>query len=137
MNSLNRYADTIYCIMRLIAGLLFACHGGQKILGFPPSPHPGPLDTLSLVGGWIELVCGFMIAFGFLTRIAAFIASGEMAVGYFMFHAKGGFFPILNHGEAAVLYCFVFLFIFFYGSGRLSIDALWCKSPSSTATPVA
>jgi putative oxidoreductase len=122
--------------MRLIVGLLFACHGGQKIVGFPPGGH-GAEGTLMVLGGCIELAGGLLIAVGFITRIAAFIASGEMAVGYFMVHAAGHaikhpppitptehFFPILNGGESAVLYCFVFLFIFFYGSGRWSIDAM-------------
>jgi putative oxidoreductase len=135
MNSLSRYADTVFCLMRLIVGLLFACHGGQKILGFPPSAHPGgPLDALGLVGAWIELAGGFLIAFGLFTRIAAFISSGEMAVAYFMVHASGGFFPIQNHGESAVIYCWVFLFIFFHGAGRWSLDALlFRKSAASNA----
>src|ERR1044071_4625701 len=120
MNALNRYADSVYCITRLIVGLMFACHGGQKILGFPPGGHGAPTDALSWVGAIIELAGGFFIAFGLLTRIAAFLASGEMAVAYFMMHASGGAFPIQNHGESAVMYCFVFLFIFFYGPGRLS-----------------
>src|SRR3954470_6350963 len=124
MNFLSRYADTVYCIMRLIVGLLFACHGGQKILGFPPGGHGPPEGALMVFGAWVELVGGLLIAVGLLTRIAAFISSGEMAVAYFMVHAGGGFFPIVNHGEAAVLYCFVFLYIVFYGPGRLSIDAL-------------
>ena len=123
MNFLGRYADTVYCIMRLVVGLTFACHGGQKILGFPPGGHGGA-EGLMLLGGWIELAGGFMIALGLLTRVAAFLASGMMAVAYFMVHAKGDFFPIVNKGELAVVYCFVFLFIFFYGGGRLSIDAL-------------
>src|ERR1700759_2671380 len=96
MNALNRYAGTVYCIMRIIVGLLFACHGGQKLLGFPPGGH-GAGEGIMLVGGWMELICGFLIAFGLLTRIAAFLASGEMAVAYFMFHAKNApFFPIQN-----------------------------------------
>ncbi|HEY4283525.1 MAG TPA: DoxX family protein [Chthoniobacterales bacterium] len=132
MNSLSRYANPVYCIMRLIVGLLFACHGGQKILGFPPGGH-GAAAGLMLVGGWIELVAGFLIAFGFLTRIAAFVASGEMAVAYFMVHAKGGSFPIQNHGESAVIYCFVFLFIFFYGPGAWSIDSLMGKARTASA----
>ena len=135
MNSLSKYADTVYCIMRLIVGLLFACHGGQKILGFPPGGHGPPEGTLMIVGAWIELAGGFLIAFGLFTRIAAFIASGEMAVGYFMAHASGGYFPIQNHGESAVMYCFVFLFIFFYGSGGLSIDAMIGKGKGAAATP--
>jgi putative oxidoreductase len=157
MNSLKRYADPVYCLMRLVVGLLFACHGGQKILGFPPPAKP-PGDTLGWVGGYIELIGGFMIAFGLLTCIAAFIASGMMAVAYFMVHFPGHtiekmmqqmkqpprpitwqehFFPLLNAGEAAVLYCFVFLFIVFYGSGRFSLDALIFKRGDTTvpATP--
>jgi len=114
--------------MRLIIGLLFACHGGQKILGFPPGGHGAPEGALMILGAWIELVGGLLIAVGLLTRIAAFLASGEMAVAYFMFHAGGGAFPIVNHGESAVIYCFVFLFILFYGPGALSIDALIARS---------
>ena len=138
MNALSRYADTVYCIMRLIIGLLFACHGGQKILNFPPGGHGGPHDLLGWVSAWVELAGGFMIAFGLLTRIAAFIASGEMAVAYFMVHAKmGGFFPIQNHGEPAVIYCWVFFFIFFYGAGRLSIDAMISRGRTVSATTTA
>src|SRR5437763_10272720 len=122
MNVLNRFADPVFCIARLIIGLMFACHGGQKILGFPPGGHGMPAETLGIVGAWIELVGGFLIAFGFLTRLAAFIASGEMAVGYFMAHAPGGFFPIQNHGELAVIYCFVALYIACRGAGRFGID---------------
>jgi len=87
-----------------------------------------------VLGAWIELVAGFMIALGLVTRIAALIASGEMAVAYFMAHASGGFFPIVNHGESAVLYCFVFLFIVFYGPGRLSIDALIGRGRAANTT---
>ncbi len=134
MNSLKRFADPAYCLMRLIVGLLFACHGGQKILGFPPVAKAMQLDTLGMIGGYIELICGLLIAVGLLTHLAAFIASGMMAVAYFMVHAKGGFFPIINHGESAVLYCFVFLFIFFYGGGRFSLDALIFKR-GLAATP--
>jgi putative oxidoreductase len=136
MNFLNRYSGTIFCIMRLVVGLLFACHGGQKILGFPPTSKPMTLDTLGLVGGYIELICGFLIALGLLTRPAAFLASGMMAVAYFMVHFSGGFFPIINRGESAVLYCFVFLFIFFHGPGCLSLDALIWKSKEAGETKV-
>ena len=137
MNSLNRYAGTVYCIMRLVVGLLFACHGGQKLLGFPPGGH-GAGEGIMLIGAWIELVAGFMIALGLLTRVAAFIASGEMAVAYFMFHLSSSFFAAKGapiNGESAVMYCFVFLFIFFYGPGPLSLDALiWKGSKAATAT---
>jgi putative oxidoreductase len=134
MNALNRFADPVYCIMRLIIGLMFACHGGQKVLGFPDGGHGGA-QGLMLIGGIIELVGGLMIAVGFLTRLAAFISAGEMAVAYFMVHAAGKalghaptpteqFFPILNKGELAVVLCWLFLFMVFYGSGRWSIDSV-------------
>jgi putative oxidoreductase len=135
MNSLHRYADTVYCIARLVIGLLFACHGGQKILGFPPGGHGPPHEALMVSGGWIELVCGFLVALGFLTRIGALIAAGEMAVAYFMMHAKGGFFPIVNHGEAAVFYCFFFLFVLFHGPGRWSLDAMLFKRGAMAPAP--
>jgi putative oxidoreductase len=127
MNSLKRFADPAYCLMRLVVGLLFACHGGQKILGFPPVAKAMQLDTLGMVGGYIELIGGLLIALGLFTHLAAFIAAGMMAVAYFMVHAKGGFFPIINRGEPAVFYCFVFFYIFFYGGGRFSLDALIWK----------
>jgi putative oxidoreductase len=137
MNSLKRFADPVYCIMRLIVGLMFACHGAQKILGWfaKPDQPPTHLNAMMTTGGWIELVCGLLIAIGLLTRPAAFLASGMMAVAYFMVHASGGFFPIVNHGESAILYCWVFLFAFFYGPGLISIDAM-LKPGLATAVPV-
>lgn len=130
MNSLNRFADPVYCLMRLIVGLMFFCHGAQKILGWfvPAGKTPEPPNMIMTLGGWIELIAGLLIAIGLLTRLAAFIASGEMAVGFFMFHAAGGsLIPIVNHGEAAVLYCWIFLFMFFHGPGRWSVDAMMGK----------
>jgi len=91
------------------------------------------MDAMGLVGAWIELAGGFLVAFGFLTRLAAFICSGEMAVAYFMMHAQGGFFPIVNQGEKAVLYCWFFFFTIFYGAGRWSIDAMISKGKAATA----
>ena len=135
MNSLNRFADPVYCIMRLIVGLVYACHGGQKLMGFPGGGHG--VDGLAFIAGIIELVAGFLIAFGLFTRIAAFFASGEMAVAYFMFYAgvvptlEAKFFPIMNGGELALLYCWVFFLIIFYGPGRWSLDARWWKDKSS------
>ena len=141
MNFLNRFTDPVYCLMRLIVGLVFACHGGQKLLGFPGGGHGGA-HGLMLLGAIIELVGGFLIAFGLLTRLAAFISSGEMAVAYFMVHAAGKaighapsateqFFPILNKGELAVVLCWVFLFMIFSGSGRWSIDAVIFKGKAA------
>lgn len=134
MDKLDRSADLVYGLMRLLMGLLFACHGGTKILGFPASQYGPAQSTLGFVSGWIELACGLLIALGLFTRIAAFFASGEMAVAYFMFSAGKGFFPIANGGEMAVAYCFVFFFMVFYGAGRWSIDfALKQKSSAGRA----
>lgn len=136
MNVLDRYSATVYCLMRLIVGLLFACHGGQKILGFPPVAKAMQLDTLGMVGGYIELICGFLIALGLFTRVAAFLASGMMAVAYFKVHASGGFFPIVNRGEPAVIYCFVFLYVLFRGPGPFSLDRLLFRGRIAAADEV-
>ncbi len=134
MNGLSRFAPAVFCIMRLVVGLLFACHGGQKILGFPPGGHGMPPGAMGALSAWIELGGGFLIAFGLLTRIAALLAAGEMAVAYFMVHAHGGFFPIVNRGEPAVLYCFVFLFILFHGPGPYALDSLLFRRTAATTT---
>jgi len=140
MNSLNRFTDPVYCIMRFIAGLMFACHGAQLVLG-KFGGMPGSDQPIMVIGGWIQLVGGILIALGLLTRVAAFIASGEMAVAYFMFHVASAktfeakLFAILNHGELAVLYCWLFLFIFLYGAGRLSVDALIKRKSTPAAAP--
>ena len=131
MNSLNRFADPFYCIMRLVVGLMFACHGLDKIFG-TFTPKAEGLPTLMVVGGWVEIVCGFLVALGLLTRVAAFVASGEMAVAFFMMHAKASFIPYVNKGELAVVYCFVFFYIFLRGSGSVSIDAMFGKGKAAT-----
>jgi putative oxidoreductase len=133
MNALNRFADPFYCIMRLVVGLMFACHGLDKIFG-AFAPKSEALPTLMVVGGWVEIVCGFLVAFGLLTRLAAFVASGEMAVAFLMMHAPKGLIPYVNKGELAVVYCFVFFYIFLRGSGSWSIDALMGKGKVSATT---
>ncbi len=117
----GRYAEVLFALMRFFVGLMYATHGAQKLFGFPAG-HPVTGKPLMLIAGIIEFGAGLLIAFGLLTRIAAFVAAGEMAVAYFMVHVKGGFWPILNKGELAVAYCFVFLFIAAHGGGRYSLD---------------
>ena len=125
MNALSRFADPVYCILRLISGLLLATHGAQKVFGmFGGKVAAAPQMVFA---GWVELVGGLLIAFGLVTRPAAFLCSGLMAVAYFMAHAKGGWNPVVNKGELAVVYCFLFLFMFFYGPGRFSLDAVLFK----------
>jgi putative oxidoreductase len=118
---LGKFAPHLYALLRLVAGLLFACHGAQKLFGIlGGTGAPGatvPLFSLMGLAGAIELFGGLLIALGVLTSIAAFIASGEMAFAYFMQHAPKGFWPIQNKGELAVLYCFLFLYIAANGAG--------------------
>jgi putative oxidoreductase len=117
------WPETSYALMRFVAGGLFACHGAQKLFGLLGGKVMTGTPKM-LAAGIIELGGGVLIALGLFTAVAAFIASGEMAVAYFTVHAKAGFWPIMNGGELAVLYCFVFLFIVWQGSGPLSLDRL-------------
>jgi putative oxidoreductase len=121
---LGKYAPYIYALLRIMAGLMFALHGSQKLFGTPGGTPAMPLGSLMGLAGVIELVGGLMIALGLRASYAAFLASGMMAVAYFKAHAPGGFFPTINKGELAVLYCFLFLYIAAQGSGVLSVDAL-------------
>jgi putative oxidoreductase len=117
----ERLATPTYTLFRVVVGLLFACHGGQKLLGlFGGTRMTAPM---MLAAGTIELVGGTLVAAGLLAPFAAFIASGEMAVAYFHAHAPHALWPIVNHGELAVLYCFAFLLIAATGSGAWSVDA--------------
>jgi putative oxidoreductase len=134
VNWLNRYAEPVYCILRIVLGLLFASHGGTKILGFPPSQYGPATSALGFLTGWIELSCGFLVAIGLFTRVASFFASGEMAVAYFWVSASRGLFPIANGGEMAVAYCFAFFYIFFRGPGCWSLDCLWKPEGTGTVT---
>jgi putative oxidoreductase len=138
---LGRYSPYIYALLRIVAGFLFVWHGTQKLFKFPPSPPnpcqcpPSPpmsdfMQTLMPIGGVIELVTGLLIIFGLFAGFAAFIASGMMAVAYFISHFSMQYFlPIQNRGELAVLYCFVFLYIAARGSGIWSIDSLLGRAP--------
>ncbi len=113
-------------ILRIISGLLFFEHGLQKFASFPPGPMAGmglQFNSMPAYGGIFELVCGLLIAIGLFTRAAAFLASGTMAVAYWYWHAPQNFFPVNNMGDAAILYCFVFLYLVFAGAGPLSVDA--------------
>jgi putative oxidoreductase len=133
MRFLERYNETLYAIFRIIFGMLFASHGAQKVFGVLGGQKAGA--PLMVAAGWIELVTGILITVGLFTGIAAFIASGEMAVAYFMAHAPNGFWPLVNHGEPAVLYGFAFLYMASRGSGLLSVDAVRVKAPGSMPPP--
>jgi putative oxidoreductase len=120
--AVSKCAPYLYVLLRVVAGLLFACHGAQKLFGVfgGIGGQPGtsmPLFSLMGLAGGIELVGGLLIALGVLTSFVAFIASGEMAFAYFMQHFPRGFWPIQNGGELAVLYCFLFLYIAANGAG--------------------
>lgn len=121
MNSLNKYAPYALTALRIIAALLFIEHGTQKLFGFP-APMGYAIPPIMVVGAVLELVGGILLVLGLFTRPVAFILSGEMAVAYFMFHAPNNFYPALNGGDAAILFCFIFLYIFFAGPGRFSVD---------------
>lgn len=129
---LGRYATYVYAIFRIVVGFCFLLHGSQKLFGWPPSKQGGgELSALMLVAGIIELVGGFLVMIGFFSSFAAFVASGMMAVAYFMVHQPGGALPIMNSGEAAVLYCFAFLYIAARGSGVWSVDSIFRGTSTS------
>ncbi len=120
------WAPRLLSVLRIIAGFLLIAHGTQKVFGFPPSPQPpgGPLPFYITVAGWLELVGGALLILGLFTRPTAFILSGMMAVAYFMAHAPQGFWPVLNKGELAALYSFVFLYLAVAGGGQWSLDRI-------------
>jgi len=123
MSFLNRFAGQFYSFLRLIVGFLFACHGAQKLFGVLGGTQLLHIP-LMFVAGIIEFFGGLLIALGVFTAYAAFIASGEMGFAYFMVHAPQGFWPIRNHGELAVVYCFLFLYIASSGDGAWSLRSL-------------
>ena len=120
---LGRFAPYIFALLRIIAGVMFMLHGTQKLFAFPGGKGPVPIASFMGVAGLIELVGGFLIAIGLFASIAAFIASGQMAVAYFKVHAPQSFWPTINQGELPILYCFLFLYIAAHGAGIWSIDS--------------
>lgn len=124
-SKLQPLAPPALSITRVVAGLIFMEHGTQKLLGFPPGGHAGPaLMTMIWWSGVIELIAGGLIALGLFTRGAAFIASGMCAVAYWTVHAPKSPYPVNNGGDAAILFCFLFLYLVFAGAGPWSADAL-------------
>ena len=125
MPNLEAWAPRVLSLLRIIAALLFMEHGLMKLFHFP-APQPGapdPLPMMLLAAAWIEAIGGGLLALGLFTRLAAFVCSGQMAAAYFIAHASKRFYPILNGGELAALYCFVFLYFGFSGPGPWSVDA--------------
>jgi len=123
-NQVNGWSSRALAALRIVAGLLFLAHGVIKVFGFPAGAEPGQQELLSLfgIGGVIELITGLLLILGLFTRPAAFIAAGQMAVAYWMFHFPSSPYPAVNGGDAAILYCFIFLYIFTAGPGAWSID---------------
>jgi putative oxidoreductase len=119
---LSPYRPHFLSILRIMTALLFLAHGTSKLLGWPDTGFSPPLFSLAGLAGVLELVGGILLVIGFLTRPVAFILAGEMAVAYFLAHAPQNFHPILNGGESAILFCFVFLYLVFAGAGDWSVD---------------
>ena len=119
---MQAYTNQTYALLRIFAGLTFLFHGTQKLFAFPvTSPHEAPAFVIYTAGP-IELIAGLLVAIGLFTRWAAFLSSGLMAAAYWMMHGTKAFFPIMNGGDLAIMYCFAFLFISAQGSGIWSVD---------------
>ena len=135
MPNLNLWSPRVLSVLRIMTALLFIEHATMKFFAFPaamPGP-PGPLPVIIVVAGLIELIGGSLIALGLFTRVAAFIASGTMAAAYFMAHAPQSFWPIINQGDAAILFCFIFFYLVFAGPGSWSLDALFSSRRNTGA----
>jgi putative oxidoreductase len=130
------WPSRMLAVLRIVAGLVFMTAGSMIVFGSPPSPVPMPPFSLTSqigVGGILELFGGLAIVLGVLTRPVAFVLAGEMAVAYFQFHAPQSFFPTVNNGVAAVMYCFFFLYLTFAGAGAWSIDAIIARRAAAPA----
>lgn len=122
--SLSPHAPLIRSILRIVTALIFMAHGTQKLLNFPAGGHSPATMSLPWIAGVMELVGGALLVIGLFSRPVAFLLSGLMAVAYWMAHAPQSFYPVNNGGDAAILYCFVFLYLVFAGPGPLSVDAM-------------
>lgn len=138
---MERARAMTHFLLRVVAGFLFMHHGGQKLFGWfggiPPGGGAAPLGSQAGIGGAIEFFGGLLVLLGLFTRPVAFVLAGEMAVAYFQFHQPQGLAPIQNHGEPAVLYCFLFLFFAAWGPGEWSLDALRWRRKSVVASRAA
>lgn len=128
-NLFSRWQSQLLALLRIVSALLFLEHGTAKLFAFPVAQPgaPDPLPTMLLAAAVIELVAGVLIALGLFTRLAAFVAAGEMAVAYFMGHFPRGLWPVANMGDAAILFCFVFLYLAAAGPGAWSVDGIRAK----------
>ena len=125
---LSRWQPQLLALLRIVTGLLFLEHATQKFLAFP-IPFPiQPLPPILVAAGVVELIAGTLITLGLFTRLAAFIAAGEMAIGYFYMHFPQGFWPVVNKGEGATLFCFIFLYLAAAGPGAWSVDGARARS---------
>lgn len=120
---MSSYSSQTYALLRIVTGFLFLWHGTSKLLGIPMAPSEGTPSFVIYIAGPVEMIGGALVMIGLFTRHAAFLSSGLMAFAYWMVHGTKALLPIQNHGDLAVLYCFVFLFISAYGSGIWSVDA--------------
>lgn len=125
---LNDWSPRILSVLRIITGFLMLWHGSQKLFAFPPPERVMESNAMITFAGVLEFVGGILILIGLFTRPVAFLLSGTMAVAYFLAHASGGFLPLVNKGELAVIYCFVFFYLFFAGGGPWSVDNVIKKS---------
>ena len=123
MNNIQKLQPYALSLLRIVAGLVIFSYGVQKILGYPAVEGP-PAGSLPWIAGLFELICGFLVLIGFQTRISAFLLSGVMAFAYFLRHAQQDFFPAQNGGVAAILFCFIFLYLAVAGAGPISADRL-------------
>ncbi len=130
MPNTEKWTTYVLSILRIVTAMLFLEHATMKFFHFP-APMPGmagPLPTIMLVAGTIEIITGLLMTVGYFTRIAAFVASGEMAAAYFMAHAPQSFWPALNMGEPAIMFCFIFLYLAFAGAGAWALDNVLRRS---------